>query len=291
MKKTLVISVFLGFTLLSNSQIKFFLPDSNSFFSVSSFKFFFQGDTIINKKTYKKVFQQNGDTLADFAKALYYASVREDTFAQKIYCIQKDDGVERLIADFSLEIGDTGSVYSYWPFSYPYKVNVKIKSIDSIFIFNNYRKRLNIDETQGCFGEGESWIEGIGSTHGLFFPFSVYPDLGCTELLCVYIKNILYYKNPNYTSCFINIWLGFNEKKIDVMKVYPTIVDDYLFLEKEIEINNHLNYRIYNYQGLSIKNGILTSNRIDVSNLSKGVYFVLFSNVNFKSKTFKFIKN
>jgi hypothetical protein len=107
MKKLVVILFFWGLVINSYSQLNYFLPDSNAYFSVSPYKFWFQGDTIISDIKYKKVFKQNWDAIADFNRATYYASVREDTLSERIYCIQKDDGVERLIADFSLKTGDT----------------------------------------------------------------------------------------------------------------------------------------------------------------------------------------
>jgi len=39
--------------------------------------------------------------------------------------------------------------------------------VDSIQINNQYRKRINIDIENNNYIE--SWIEGIGSTFGLFF--------------------------------------------------------------------------------------------------------------------------
>ena len=47
MKKILIILVFCGFALSSYSQLNYFLPDSNAYFSVYNYKFWFQGDTII----------------------------------------------------------------------------------------------------------------------------------------------------------------------------------------------------------------------------------------------------
>ncbi len=292
MKKLLIITVFLGLALSSYSQLNYFLPDSNSYFSVSPYKFWFQGDTIIYNKKYKKVFQQNGDSIADFNKATYYAAVREDTLNEKIYCIQNDDGIERLISDFSLNVGDTVSVYSFWPFGSPRLVTVKIKSIDSILIYDKYRKRLNIDEAQGCLGEGESWIEGIGSTLGLFFPYSVVPDLGCTELLCVHINDTVVYQNPFYEDCYEDILLGIIETNQDFLEVYPTIVKDNLIVVTRNNLHIPYQYNILSTQGIKVENGSLNANCIDVSFLKEGFYFIILYDKKNKSKAYinKFIK-
>jgi hypothetical protein len=130
-------------------------------------KFWFQGDTVIEDLKYKKVYIQDNDSIADFNNAYYFAAVREDTMAGKVYFRSEyyySDGQEHLLYDFSVDVGDTVRFYSLW--SGLQKKEMTVKSIDSILIDNHYRKRINFDHENS--GE-ESWIEGIGSTHGLFF--------------------------------------------------------------------------------------------------------------------------
>jgi len=292
MKKLLIISVFWGLVLSSYSQLNYFLPDSNSYFSVSPYKFWFQGDTIIRNKKYKKVFQQNGDSIADFNKATYYAAVREDTLSEKIYCIQKDDGVERLISDFSLNAGDTVSVYSFWPFGTPEKRIIKVKNVDSIQINNQYRKRINIDIENNNYIE--SWIEGIGSTFGLFFPSAYgFADLGLPELICIHINNIIVFQNPYYNDCFKDLLVGIIEKNHFFFKIYPTITKDYLIIESDLNSGGSFHYNIFNNQGIELKSGIITTNYIDVSLLKTGLYFITIYTKKGKAKFYiqKFIKS
>jgi hypothetical protein len=259
------------------SQLKFFLPDSNAYFSVSPYKFWFQGDTIIGNKKYIKVFIQNGDSIPDFKKAVYYAAVREDTLAEKIFCLQKDDGVERLISNFLLSPGDTTSVYSFWPGVWePIEITFKVISIDSIQIQNKYRKKVNFEHEMFSRKITESWIEGIGSTDGLFFPgaflFSIESDK--PNLLCVHINDTLVYQNPTYQNCYIDFQVGINEHRIFNFDIYPSLVKNILYLkfQEGNQFKDSAKYQITDMQGRSVSIGYLTNNSIDVSKLPNGLY-------------------
>ena len=87
MKKLFITSVLFGLMISSQAQLTYFFPDSNSYFSVSWMKFWFHGDTTIGSFTYKKVYVQSGDSIADFNNSEYFAAIREDTNAKKVYCI------------------------------------------------------------------------------------------------------------------------------------------------------------------------------------------------------------
>ena len=139
-KKILIIMIVLFNTShYAFSQLQHFLPDTNAYFSVSDMKFWFSGDTIIKNLQYKKVYLQSGDSIGDFKKASYYASVREDTINEKIYSIKKNDGIERLIANFAVNTGDIVYVYSYYTSQ---EDTLLVTSVDEILINNENYKRF-----------------------------------------------------------------------------------------------------------------------------------------------------
>lgn len=288
MKKILIILVFCGFALSSYSQLNYFLPDSNAYFSVSNYKFWFQGDTIISNKQYKKVFLQSWDSVADFGRATYFAAVREDTLNEKIYCIQTNDGIERLICDFSLNAEDTVSVYSFWPFENPSLKTVKIENVDSILIDNTYRKQLHIYESDDC-GGSETWIEGIGSTLGLFFPFSTAPDFACFMLLCIHINDTMIYQNPDFNTCYYYEEIGISETTRNSFNLYPNPANNILNIDHDIKSDTQIQYYIINSCGVVYKEGVLTSNIIDISLFEKGLYFIMIS-YDKQNYTNKFVK-
>jgi hypothetical protein len=60
--------------------------------------------------------------------------------------------------------------------------------------------------------------------------------------------------------------------------IYPTIADNYIFIESNF--NGHLNYSIYDINGSKLSSDITESRKIPVSNLSSAVYLLRLSNVN-----------
>ena len=85
--------------------------------------------------------------------------------------------------------------------------------------------------------------------------------------------------------------LGFDDIQIDNISVYPNPVSN--LLNVNTGSNNNLSYSIFNIMGQSISSGKLTAvdNRIDFSQLSKGVYFFNIYNRELnKQNTYKLIK-
>ena len=307
MKKSFITTVLLGVMISSQAQLTHFFPDSNSYFSVSWMKFWFQGDTTIGDYTYKKVYMQNGDSIADFNRASYFAAIREDTIAEKVYCVNPTYGVpytdarderEVLLYDFSLNVGEKVNFYSFWSSwgsqgwgsGSPYIKEQVVISIDSILIDNHYRKRINFhNEHSGI----EYWIEGIGSTHGIFFSgnFDIADAMDWTRLLCVHIDGRIIYPSSDYSnSCYRKEYTNISEKKNEIFKIYPTVADNLLYVGTEKNIEN-FDYKIINTQGQIINSGMLKSNTVNVETLSKGFYFIVISDKKQNSKKQKFIKH
>jgi len=279
-------------------QLNHFLPDSNAYISVSPYKFWFMDDTIISSKQYKKVYVQSYDSIPDFAQAVYFAAVREDTLNEKIYSFQKIDTTERLIADFAVQAGDTVSVFAYWWIlnlsqPTPLPKTSTIHSVDSVLIHNNYHKRINFH--QGPYNGGsynESWIEGIGSTWGLFFP-NVHINISTIEppkLLCVHIEDTLFYQYPYFWySCYLHdyfVWIEKEENNPMQLHVYPTLVDDLLYIHFTGNTPISLTaYSVFDLSGRLVKHDTLITNSINVSELISGFYIISIYNA---EKTFLF---
>jgi len=295
MKKITLLLFSLLVCLYSFAQQNYFFPGSNAYFSVSWMKFHFQGDTIIDNFKYKKVYMQVHDSIADFNKAYYFAAIREDTVAEKIYCLFHNYGItgERLLYDFSVNVGDVVNFFTLWGEAGE-KTQV-VESIDSILIDNHYRKRINFVNYYSDT-PNDSWIEGIGSTQGLFFagPFDMVDGMDWTYLLCVHIDGELIYQNPDIlnNNCYIREYgVGIIENKNETIKIYPTFADNALYIETYRDIEN-FEYKIINIQGQIMNSGIFTSNTINISNLDKGLYLIMIADNKSKKSitTQKFIK-
>jgi hypothetical protein len=277
----LLLSIF-GVVFNSYSQLNHFFPDSNAYFSVSAYKFYFHGDTLIDSKKYKKVF-----THSVFSNSNYLAAVREDTIGMKIYSFFNDDHQERLIYDFSLEAGDTASIYTYWPFRTAEKKHIKVVHVDSILINNQYRRRLEIER-------GDFWVEGIGSIEwGLFFPVPFgWADLGLPKLLCIHENDLMIWQRPGYNTCFEDIDVSISEKNPFSFHVFPTATRDMLYIKTSLNLGDTFRYKIFNNQGMELTSGLLETESIEVSFLKAGLYYLAIYDKGYNSKYYiqKFIK-
>ena len=282
MKKLLYLTVFIWISINSYSQLQYFLPRTDAYFSVLDKRFVFDGDTTINDLRYTKVLFQHGYEEDDFSEPRYYAAVREDTISGKIYCIQYNDGIERLLADFNVEAGDEVTVYSFWPDwqnAYPTESTVKVRSVDTIEINGEKRKKINIDNG---FEDGEwadYWIEGIGSIHGLFAPSpSAIADAGSTPfLLCVYVSGELFWQNPEYSTCYLKDG-GAEIENINTINsaIYPTLTKDYLQVKRDL---SSYKYNIFTTEGILAQSGV-ADEIIMLSSLVQGSYIITFYDEN-----------
>ena len=200
--------------------------------------------------------------------------MREDTLAEKVYCFQAEDTVERLLYDFSLTEGDEASVYNYWPWMD--EMQIIVESVDSILINGNYRKR--IVQMEECGNNIVWWIEGIGSTLGPFEPAPhCLADAGDIFLLCVEIDGeLIYQQYPEINGCYYVPSLGkVEELGMERINIYPTVADDILNIEHSDVLDNEYKYSIYNILGEQIADGKLDSDMINVSYLESGMYMIV----------------
>ncbi len=275
-----------------HAELKHFLPRSNAYMSVHNKRFSFDGDTIINDIRYTKVYEQYGDSETEFEEPSYYAAVREDTLAEKIYCIQVDDGVERLLADFSVQAGEEVKVSSFLFRHSSYMPSVEryafVETVDSVLINDQYRKRIVMSCEYESFEE--SWIEGIGSTRGLFFPApEVIMDIEEPPLLlCFHVNDILIYQAPSINTCFLfPRGASIVDNQYSNISVFPTFVKDYLHIES---YHCFYSYKIFNNQGINVLSGVLSTYDIQVSSLNNDIYYIILYSGNKPIYSGKFIK-
>ncbi len=292
MKTKTILLLILNIICITNiyADLKYFLPHSDAYISVLDRRYSFDGDTIMNDNRYTKVYVQHGTSETDYDEPRYYAAVREDTIAEKIYCIQVDDDIERLVADFSLQAGDEISACSFW-FGIEEQA-VKIVLVDSVLINNQYRRRINIASAYSRNDEIEdSWVEGIGSIiHGLFFSMARgVPDATDEPvLLCMHVNNSLIYQNPLYNTCYVrNSGVNLDQNLLVPIRIYPTLANDYIFIEKDMGMYT---YKIFNSLGISVLSGSLSSSEIRVSSLPHNIYYIILYNNNQSVYSTKFIK-
>lgn len=289
MKKILLLGFMLAFLANIKGQEYVPFPLDSAIWSVSNMKFSINGDTIINAKTFHKYYIQS-DTVSfsfDFSKSNYIASLREEN--KQLFMIPKDSLNEYLMYDFSKSVGDTiiGNSFLFLPFnSSLYNCENIIESIDSIQIQNLYRKRIKIKSTSSIpTSPIEYWIEGIGSTNGLFFP-GYYNhnliDIPIRNLLCFEYKKQVFFQSS--TSCFYYSTSSVDDLIIvNDIRIFPNPFSSFteIVFDGNVKSDETYTVSIYSLSGEIVKNEDFSySERIIINreNLESGLYYVILKN-------------
>jgi len=105
-------------------------------YELVNYSYTFSGDTLINNLTYHKL-------TTPFAKPYvggsgYRGAIRQDIVAKKVFFIPLREISEKVLYDFTLQVGDTVKVKPY------YSPRDTVQSIDSVLVGNTFRKRWQI---------------------------------------------------------------------------------------------------------------------------------------------------
>lgn len=207
-----------------------------------------------------------------------------------IYFTPSDDMEnEELLFDFSLNIGDTipqSLSFDYYPIGY-----AVVSDIDSIYMYDNYYKRIYFETQFESIYEVDFYMEGIGHRDGLITPYGL--DFEHLFWVRAYRKGeIPYYQFPNGGEC--NFALSIDElySKSLTIHVYPNPAKDLLTVET-IESSLIEVLKIYSISGTLVKEIVVTKNSIsdvDVSNLESGMYFIEITTENGDRGVKRFVK-
>ena len=190
--------------------------------SVSNEKYMTAGDTVLDGKTYLKIYRQVSDQPFEFSldNAEYFAAIRNDSAEKKVYAyipagryirnlsdysvFQTDSAMDVLVYDFSLEIGDTLTYYimgdvvakavsvrtesaSIYVGRQGYSsVNHHYTAEDSVvYLSENSARRQILLHGLSYSTQNNLWIEGIGGIRGFDEGSQIIiSDYGKKTLLC-----------------------------------------------------------------------------------------------------------
>jgi len=201
-------------------------------------------DTVINDIIYKKIYMFF-DTFFDINTAIYVGALREDE--NKRVWLKMDSPVhpnkpaqfyanvdEILLYDFSVNVGDT--INSEYLNIHCHYVNIVVEKIDTIQIDNSYRRKIKIIGIDDDFvydWYSIEWIEGIGSTQGLFFTTEI-DGCGCgaqNKLICFKQDGeILYFDNYFFDECFPFSRIEHISNKSEII-VYSNLLRDNIIFD------------------------------------------------------------
>jgi hypothetical protein len=220
-------------------------------------------DTIIGSKSYQKITSANNNL----------DLVRRDS-ANKIYHIFSGDSIEYLIYDFNKSVGDTFSIMGG-------RGLVDVLSVDTILL-DRPRKRMSLNIDFGVTSRPYNpftCIDGIGAINSQF----LFPGVEVTEynapaheLLCYYQKDSVIYHSQYFAECYISSPNAINNLiESRVVHVLPNpAAQSYVDVQIDV-LTNPLTFEVEDIAGkLVLKQDLVGNlNRVELSSMSKGIYF------------------
>lgn len=231
-------------------------------------------DTIINEKSCKRIMKSTDSSSNAIYNFAYY--MYEDTLTKKIYTLDNNFN-QKLYFDFSANAGDTLVLYC------PYNNLVNcdtfyVTQTDTFNIGGLYRKRISsIFKSGGISLQAEDWYEGIGTLKGLHYG-GYPPYIGeLMKLLCFKNNNQLIFENTSSYNCYYTN-VGVNETELSQFSIYPNPVSDNLYINNFQSKEFYL--QIFDIKGQLVFNQKLLEqiNKISISNLQRGIYYVVIYN-------------
>ena len=249
-----------------------------------NYKYYTDGDTLINAQTYVKIKKVEVPNINDVSLfPAYTGAIRQDTLNKKIYVVLTDSTTEHILYDFSLQVGDTINSVLHTLTAGCLGFNTEtIFLIDTIQV-NGYDHR--VFHYQGsCVGTDGSYIEGIGSEFGLLFPNL--KDIQESHLNCLKINNQSYYPYANVTCTLPTISVNDLDQLLDI-SIFPNPTSEILTIslpENSLTTEAHL----FDAAGKEVYDFYLSSgdNHLNLNELYDGAYLMQIG-----SQSFKIFKN
>ncbi len=271
------------------------LPDTNSIWSVATikqtvfeetYKYGIPGDTSILSENYRMI-SLSDDSVFYPDSSIYYCAVRESN--KKWYFVEQNSTQEKLLYDFSINTGDTVQIDNPWSNG----VNeLKVDTVDSVFIYNEFRKRILLNSLSA--NTFDAWIEGIGSIYGLFYSGGDFNNENF-QLICFEHLDMLWYINSPNGACFIKDPLSSGSIKIESPEftIYPNPFHDKLTIVATEHTCGPVKVEIFTIHGVKeFSEAFNLQNKKDIplnTSLTSGVYFLRIQS-NIESVVYKVVK-
>ena len=240
------------------------------------FKFIYytSGDTIINANSYKKMNYINDGLFMGVLKPLnqiftggsYSFSYRNDSLNKKVYIVPFDSIQETLWYDFNLHIGDTlKKSYSLGGAFGQYSgLVLKVDSIDSMQVCNNYYKRFYINCGNPTPYSRISLTEGKGFSSN--FISASFSDDCYSEPIHIYSTGAW-----SLDACPNGLGIQNNSTLLKLINIYPNPARNNFTIETAT--TNKQTLQLFDVTGKLVLNQTIEGKTtIDVNSLNEGVY-------------------
>ena len=249
------------------------------------------GDTVINTKTYRKLYNKQSSSLhsfyREFNKRIYSKYPLGGTFG--------NDTAEFVLYDFNLNVGDTVyiKVPTSWSVVCPATLKRVIATISSTVLPSGTHKTFDFQTISGtcCPMPPFKWIEGVGSDVGLLYNLNYYywsiclsnPGPYQINLVCNFRNGVSYYSNgctitglntlTNIASENVNVFPNPNSGQQNVNVIATENIKSLSIkdvLGKEVKFISNINSKEYNADLNSLSNGVyLITIRLDNKTVSR----------------------
>ncbi len=248
--------------------------ENPSFVETETTVYGLNGDSLIDGNMWQRIISATDADLVDNPMVQGY--VRS---VDNVVLYRNEENVIDTLYNFDLSVGDSAN-FDFGNMS----LDLAVESVDSVVINGEYVKRINFLEpiTIGFFSFNEHWIEGVGSIHGPLFPANArifseeIPD--SLMLTCSKSNGDLYWDNPFYDACVVNIILSLETPFPANIGFYPNPVSDFLTIE--MEDAETLDVVVYSVHGQTMYSQKLTvvKTKIDMQRWASGMYFIHLTN-------------
>lgn len=226
-----------------------------------SFYIKFNGDTTVDSYTYKKIYYSENPEQTNWT---YHGLVRENN--GRVY--SKQTGLEYLLYDFNVNIGDTVQIYNS---------DLIVAQVDTVNFADEYRKRilLHYDNDQFDSLHCESWFEGIGSLCGVIYPGEYGLIGGPRRLICYTENDILIYQNPLFSNCFPYPFNRINNIEDNVLSIFPNPTKNSINIYRPSDYIHEYKIEVLNVYSILVYSYILADQytELNITKFKAGLYF------------------
>ncbi|MCK5538071.1 MAG: T9SS type A sorting domain-containing protein [Bacteroidales bacterium] len=307
MKTKYIIVLIICIAIGKNSISAQSLLDTTNIWSVLEYDNIFTPTHLV--PSYKTIWYSLGNQFQIQNKKYYQLQYTTDLLHQNwldttIYLRQNNDIVykieykaysdssEQKLYDFGMLQKDTMHFMQY-----NQNFIARVDSINDTLLYNIQRKLYyisNYSENDTTWIQNEKWIEGIGSLDGLLKDNCILCTGGSAwqKLLCMYSGEEIQYHDTAYSNCYYHHDPNSIEKfrlKANKLKLFPNPVKDYLYFEIPEKTKKEI--RIYNLFGKLEKQVNSSDQKVNLSELRTGIYYIVITTDNNIKYSAKFVKD
>lgn len=284
----------------------------------SYIEFAYTKDTLISDTTYQVIKATGGKTLGDiYARTLvdwippsdnsltHFTRYSNDTVYKRVY------NKEYVFMLFNANLGSVFNNFRqrntnlFNDSACTAKMPLRVTGISLSAISGVELKVFTVDDTlfndvlsgfSSNYSKSYTYIERIGITSDIFFTEPCFEtdfnNTSCSRAVDCWGYSLTKYEDADATFIYGSDYYckpsSISESKINQISIYPNPAENELFFEID-NITNPLTLSIYNNLGELVftKNNIFGSQKIDISHLQNGIYFVSLFNEKTSQSHFK----